>query len=52
MPKRKKLTLKKRKHQFKTAVNYYRQKEKTRRKKEAEELNKLFVSYDLTDKPE
>jgi len=45
--KRKKLTLNNRKKQFKTAMEYYRMKDESRRKKEADELNKLFTSYDI-----
>ncbi len=45
--KRKKLTLIERKKQFKTAVEYFRAKEETNRKEEANKLNKLFTSYDV-----
>lgn len=45
--KRKKLTLRERKKQFKTAIKYFRMKEEFRRKEEADKLNKLFASYDV-----
>lgn len=47
MVKRKKLTLRERKKQFKTAIEYFRMKEESRRKEESSKLNKLFTSYDV-----
>ena len=44
---RKKLTLIERKKQFKTAIEYFRMKEESRRKEESDKLNKLFTSYDV-----
>ena len=45
--KRKKLTLRERKKQFKTAIKYFRMKEESRRKEESNKLNKSFTSYNV-----
>ena len=47
MARQKKLTLRKRKSQFKLAAEFYRWKAEERRKAEAEKMNKLFIANDV-----
>ncbi len=45
----KRLTQKEKREQFVTIQNYLRAKAESHRKKEATELNKQFISYDLEE---